>query len=157
MSNVKPIPDGYHSLTPYLSVKCADRAIDFYARAFGAEERFRMPGPGGCVAHAELQVGDSVLMLADENKEMGAPSPESLNGTPVSVFLYVEDVDRVFEQAVKAGSTVKMPLTDMFWGDRFGQVVDPFGHQWSLATHIEDVAPDEMEKRAAQAFQQGQG
>ncbi|HSA93293.1 MAG TPA: VOC family protein [Terriglobales bacterium] len=149
---VKAIPDGYHSITPYLVVRGAAKAIDYYQRAFGAKERFRMPGPGGSVAHAEIDIGDSVVMLSDENPEQGAVSPEALKGSPASVFLYVEDVDKTFAQAVKAGAKAVMPPEDMFWGDRFGKLIDPFGHNWALATHKEDVSPEEMEKRMAQMF-----
>jgi PhnB protein len=149
--DVNPIPEGYHSVTPYLVVRGADRAIQFYEKAFGARELLRMPGPGGKVMHAEIKIGDSVVMLSDEFPERGAQSPQALNGSPVSVFLYVESVDATFAAAVKAGARVEMPLMDMFWGDRFGKIVDPFGHKWGLATHIEDVPPDEMAKRMAAA------
>jgi len=144
---VKPIPDGYHSVTPYLIVRGGAQAIEFYRKAFGAEERFRMPGPDGRLMHAELQIGDSVVMLGDECPEMGIKSPQSLGGAGVSVMLYVNDVDASFKQATKAGAKVKQAPTDMFWGDRFGKLTDPFGHEWAMATHIEDVAPDEMERR----------
>ncbi len=150
----KPVPDAYHTVTPYLVVRGADRAIDFYKRAFGAKEHFRMPGPGGKIMHAEIRVGDSMIMLCDESPEMGGRSPQALDGTPVSIFLYVEDVDSVFRQAVGAGATEVMPVQDMFWGDRYGKLSDPFGHQWQLATHIEDVSPEEMSRRAAAAFSQ---
>lgn len=149
MSKVKPIPEGYRTVTPYLTVRGADRAIDFYKRAFGAQEKFRMPGPGGKIMHAEIQVGDSMIMLSEEFPEMGSLSPQALNGSPVGIFLYVEDVDAVFQQAVAAGAKPEMPPQDMFWGDRFGKLADPFGHKWQLATHKEDVAPEEMERRAA--------
>ena len=149
---VKPIPDGYASLTPYLVVKGAARAIDFYKRAFGATELFRMDGPNGSVGHAEIRVGNSVLMLADESPEMGAKSPQSIGGSPVSLMLYVEDVDKVFARAVKEGATVKRPVADQFYGDRTGGLVDPFGHSWWVATHKEDVPPEEMKKRAAAAM-----
>lgn len=152
---VKPIPEGYHTLTPYLVIKGADRAIDFYIKAFGATELFRMPGPDGAVMHAEITIGDSHIMLAEENPEMGAQAPTTLNGTPVGLFLYVENADGVFKKAVDAGASVKMPLTDMFWGDRWGVVVDPFGHQWQIATHMEDLSPEEIAKRA-EAFQKQQ-
>jgi len=144
---VKPIPDGYHSVTPYLIVRGGAEAIEFYKKAFGAEERFRMPGPGGKVMHAEIQIGDSVVMLGDEWPEMGVKSPHSLGGPGVSVMLYVTDVDASFKQATAAGAKAKQPPTDMFWGDRYGKLTDPFGHEWGIATHIEDVAPDEMERR----------
>ncbi len=152
MAKVKPVPDGYHTLTPYLVIRDAAKAIEFYKKAFGAKETFRMPGPGGKIMHAELQIGDSMLMLAEEMPEYGAKSPQALGGSPVNVFLYVEDADKVFNQAVAAGATVTMPLADQFWGDRYGKLADPFGHQWSVATHKEDVAPEEMAKRAAKAM-----
>lgn len=144
---VKPIPDGFHTLTPYLICKGAGDAIAWYQKALGATEIYRMPGPDGWVMHAELQVGSSRLMLADENPERGTKSPKALGGTPVSTFIYTEDVDAAFNRAVGAGATVAVPLTDMFWGDRFAAVVDPYGHEWQMATHKEDVAPDEMMKR----------
>ena len=151
---VKPVPEGYRTVTPYLTIRGADRAIEFYKRVFGAKEVVRMPGPDGKLMHAELEIGDSMIMLSDEFPEMGGKPPEALNGTPVSIFLYVEDVDKVFQQAVNAGATPQMPLQDMFWGDRFGKLADPFGHQWALATHKEDVAPEELAKRAAAAMSQ---
>ena len=142
MANVKPIPDGYHTLTPYLTLKGAAQAIDFYKKAFGAEEKMRMPGPGGMVMHAELRIGDSMLMLSE-----AAFDPPS----QASLFLYVADVDAAFQRATAAGCTVNQALSDQFWGDRFGKLVDPFGIRWAMATHKEDVPPAEMEKRA-QAF-----
>lgn len=148
---VKPIPEGYHSVTPYLILRGAARALDFYQRAFGAVERFRMEASDGRIGHAEMQIGDSTLMLADEHPEMGAKSPESWGGSPICLMLYVEDVDLVFAQAVKAGATVERPLADQFYGDRTGGLKDPFGHVWYLATHIEDVPPEEMKKRAEAA------
>ncbi len=151
-SKVKPVPEGYRTVTPYLVARGADRAIEFYKRAFGAKERFRMPGPGGKIMHAEIQVGDSMIMLSDEFPEMGGRSPQALNGSPVSLFLYVDDVDALFRRAVEAGATVDMPVQDMFWGDRYGKVTDPFGHHWQLATHIEDVASEEMARRSAAAL-----
>ncbi|MGH9723285.1 MAG: VOC family protein [Bryobacteraceae bacterium] len=144
---VKPVPDGYHTLTPYLAVKDAARAIEFYRKAFGANEMFRMPTPDGKIAHAELKIGDSMLMLSDEMPG-SCTSPQSLGGTTCTVFLYVENVDNVFNQALSAGCKAEMPPADMFWGDRFGKVSDPFGHSWSMATHIEDVTMEEMEKRS---------
>jgi len=149
-SKVKPIPDGYHSLTPYLYIKGAAKAIEFYKKAFGATELFRMDGPGGQVGHAEIKIGDSALMLADENPGMGALSPQTVGGCPMSILIYVEDVDAVFKQAVAAGATVKDEVTDKFYGDRMGGVTDPFGFTWYLGTHVEDVSPEEMQKRAAQ-------
>jgi PhnB protein len=147
---VKPIPDGYHTLTPYLVIKGAAQAIDFYKQAFGAEELFRMPGPDGkTVGHAEIKIGDSMVMLADEYPDFGFRSPQSLNGTPVSFMFYVKDVDTAFKRAVDAGATVVRPVANQFYGDRSGTITDPFGHQWTLGTHVEDVAPEELEKRAA--------
>lgn len=155
-SKVNPIPTGYHTITPTLTVKGADKAIDFYKKAFGAEEKDRCLGPDGkTIMHAELKIGDSILMLNDEFPEMGCRAPESLGGTAVSLYLYVQDVDASFEQAVKAGATVTMPVTDMFWGDRFGQLTCPFGHKWALATHTKDVTPEEM-KKAQEALQKQQ-
>jgi PhnB protein len=151
MSKVKPIPEGYHTATPYLIVKDASRAIDFYKRAFGATELMRMPGPGGKIGHAEIKIGDSPIMLADEVPGMGFRSPESLGGSPISILLYVEDVDAVFSEAVAAGAKVQRPVADQFYGDRTGGVTDPFGHVWYIATHKEDVSSEEMKKRAAAA------
>jgi PhnB protein len=151
-TQVKPIPEGFHSITPYLTVNDAARAIDFYKKAFGAKEIFRMDGPPGKIGHAELQIGDSRLMLADEMPGSGSRSPQSLGGSSVNIFLYFKDVDSAFSQAVSAGAKVEMPLADMFWGDRYGKLTDPFGHSWSLATHKEDVAPAEMAKRAKEAM-----
>jgi PhnB protein len=158
----KPIPDGYHTVTPYIIVRDAAKAIEFYKKAFGAEEVVRMPYPGsGKLMHAEIRVGDSMIMLSDESPEMGARGPETLGGASGSLMLYVDDVDAAFARALAAGCQVKMPVGDMFWGDRFGQVTDPFGHGWGLATHKEDVAPEEMDKRAQKWFAQmaagGQG
>jgi PhnB protein len=145
---VKPIPEGYHSATPYLTVRGAAKAIEFYKKAFGAEELMRMPGPEGRIAHAEVKIGDSIIMLTDEGPENSSSrSPEALGGTTASVFLYVDDVDRVVSRAVDAGATVTTPLQDMFWGDRFGQLKDPFGHHWGVATHQEDLTPDEIARR----------
>ncbi len=151
MSKVKAIPEGYHTATPYLIVKDASRAIDFYKRAFGATELMRMPGPGGKIGHAEIKIGDSPIMLADEVPGMGFRSPESLGGSPISILLYVEDVDAVFSEAVAAGAKVQRPVADQFYGDRTGGVTDPFGHVWYIATHKEDVSSEEMKKRAAAA------
>jgi PhnB protein len=152
MASVKPIPDGYPRVIPYLTVEGADAAIDFYTSVFGATERVRMPGPGGKVGHAELEIGDSLLMLADTFPDMGAPSPQSLGGTPVTVMVYVEDVDDVFARAIQAGATEERKVENQFYGDRAGQFTDPFGHKWFVATHVEDVPPDEMAKRAAAAM-----
>jgi PhnB protein len=151
-ATVKPIPQGYHSVTPYLTLSDAARAIDFYKRAFNAQEVMRMAGPNGKVGHAELRIGDSVIMLGDEMPGTSTRSPQSLGGTTGGVFLYVENVDAVFQQAVSAGAQVESPLADMFWGDRYGRLKDPFGHSWSVATHIEDVAPEEMSKRMQEAM-----
>jgi PhnB protein len=152
MAHVQPVPEGYHSVTPYLVVDGASKAIEFYKRAFGAVERFRMPAPDDKVGHAEIQVGDSVIMLSDPFPEMGANAPSGAGNSSAGLMLYVPDVDALFKQAVDAGATVTMPLADQFWGDRYGKVRDPFGHSWQLATHIEDVSPEEMMKRAEAAF-----
>ena len=144
---VKPIPDGYHSVTPYLVVKGAARALDFYARAFGAVELMRMPQADGRIGHAEIRIGDSPLMLADEHPDMGAVGPKTLKGSPVSLLVYVEDVDACFARAVKAGAREVRPVQDQFYGDRSGIIEDPFGHQWSIATHKEDLSPEEMQRR----------
>ena len=148
----KPIPEGYHTVSPYLAVDDAARAIEYYTRAFGAKELMRMDGPGGMIAHAELEVGDSRIMLSDPFPQASTRPPKELGGTSASVFLYVEDVDAVVKQAVDAGATVTMEVADQFWGDRFGTVTDPFGHVWSIATHVEDVPPDEMAERAKAAM-----
>ena len=147
--SVKAIPDGYYSLTPYLVCKGAAKAIEFYAKAFGAQETVRMPGPDGSIMHAEVKIGNSMLMLSDENKERGQLSPESIGGSACSIMFYADDVDQVFNRAVAAGAKAEMPPVDMFWGDRMGNIVDPFGHKWAIATHKEDVSPAEMEKRMA--------
>jgi PhnB protein len=152
MANVKPIPEGYPQVTPYLAVDGASDAIDFYTSVFGASERMRMAAPEGRIGHAELQIGDSLIMLADEFPDMGNRGPKTLGGTPVTISLYVEDVDDVFERAVKEGATALRPVENQFYGDRSGQFEDPFGHRWSVATHVEDVPPEEMEKRAAEAM-----
>jgi PhnB protein len=150
-TQAKPIPQGFHSATPYLTLNDAARAIDFYKRAFGAQEVMRMDGPGGKIGHAEIKIGDSMIMLADEMPGSGSRSPQSLSGTTGGIFLYVENADKVFNQAVSAGAQVEAPLADMFWGDRYGRLKDPFGHSWSVATHKEDVAPAEMSKRMQEA------
>ena len=149
---VQPIPEGYEHPIPSLVVDGADQAIEFYTRAFGAKERGRMNGPDGKVAHAELEIGDSVVMLADPFPQSARRPPKELGGTSVGVFLYVEDVDAVVERAVEAGATVTMPVDDMFWGDRYGQITDPFGHEWEIATHKEDLTPEEMQKRGEEAM-----
>lgn len=148
------IPAGYHTVSPYLVCRGAADAIEFYKKAFGAKERFRMPGPDGRLMHAEFRIGDSMVMIGDEMPEMGASAPQTIGGTAVHIFLYVKDVDKVFAQATAAGATVEMPPQDMFWGDRYAKLADPFGHKWSMATHIEDVSPREMAKRSAAAFAQ---
>ena len=148
----KAIPEGYHTVTPYLAVEGAARAIEYYTRAFGAKEVGRMDGPEGTIAHAELQIGDSRIMLSDPFPQASTRSPKELGGTSASVFMYVEDVDAVVKQAVEAGATVTMEVADQFWGDRFGTITDPFGHVWSIATHVEDVSPEEMAERAKAAM-----
>ena len=150
-TTVKPIPEGYHSITPYLIVKGASDAIEFYKNAFGASELFRMAQPDGRVGHAEIRIGDSTIMLADEFPEMGHKSPNALGGSPVSLLVYVEDVDTVFARAVEAGAAEDRPVEDKFYGDRGGSVIDPFGHIWHIATHTEDLSPEEMQKRATAA------
>ena len=149
MTMSKAKPDGYHTATPYLILKDAARGIEFYKRAFGAAETMRMPGPAGKVMHAEIKIGDSPIMLADEFPEMGARSPQSLGGSPVILLLYVDDVDAVVAQAVAAGAKILRPVQDQFYGDRAGTITDPFGHSWTIATHKEDLSPDEIKKRAA--------
>ena len=149
--SVKPIPEGYHSVTPYLIIRGAADAIEFYKKAFGAVELFRFPAPGGKIGHAEIKVGDSPIMLADEYPDMGYKGPQSIGGSPVSLMMYLEDVDSVFNRAVDAGATVKEAVQDKFYGDRTGTVIDPFGHIWHIATHKEDVSMDEMERRAKAA------
>jgi PhnB protein len=151
---VHPIPEGYHTITPSLTMPDCAGAIDFYKEAFGAEERMRAPGPGGSVWHAEIQIGDSVVMLNDEFPEQGAHGPQALGGSPVGMWVYVEDVDAAFEKAVAAGAEVSMPPADMFWGDRMGALVDPFGHKWTLASHVEDVSPEEMKDRQKAAMEE---
>src|SRR2546423_6273196 len=148
MADVKPIPEGYHSLTPYLIIDGAAEAIEYYKKAFGAVELFRMDH-GGKIGHAEMKIGDSQFMLGDEHPEMGYRSPKSLGGTPVSLMIYVEDVDTVYKQAIHAGGTEVKALQDQFYGDRSGTLTDPFGHVWTVATHKEDVTLEEMEKRVA--------
>ncbi len=149
MSKVNPIPEGYHSVTPYLCCNDAAAAIEFYKKAFGATEVMRMDAPGGKVGHAELQIGDSRVMLADEAPELGFLSPKTVGGSPVMIHLYVDDVDMTANRAVAAGGKVTRPIADQFYGDRGGQVEDPFGHKWYVATHKEDLSPEEIGKRAA--------
>jgi PhnB protein len=152
MTSVQPIPEGYPRVTPYLMVKGAADAISFYKSVLGAQERMRMPGPDGSIGHAELSLGDSVIMLADESPAMGALGPKTVGGTPVMLHVYVEDVDDVFRNAIAAGAKELQAVEDKFYGDRSGSFEDPFGHHWSVATHVEDVPPDEMEQRAAAAM-----
>jgi uncharacterized glyoxalase superfamily protein PhnB len=148
----RPIPEGYRAITPHLCVKGAAQAIEFYKKAFGAEEIYRMPGPDGRIMHAEIRIADSIVMMAEEMPEMGGTlkSPGTLRGTSANLHIYTADCDAAFDRAVKAGATVTMPLMDMFWGDRYGMVTDPYGHVWSIATHREDVSPKEMEDRMKQ-------
>ncbi|HEY3068881.1 MAG TPA: VOC family protein [Gaiellaceae bacterium] len=148
----KPIPEGYHTVTPYLAVDDAAEAIEYYKKAFGAKERVRMDAPGGKIGHAELEIGDSLVMLSDPFPQASTRTPKELNGTTVSVFMYVEDVDTVVKRAAEAGATITMEVADQFWGDRFGSIKDPFGHSWSIATHVEDVPPAEMAERAKEAM-----
>ncbi len=153
MSDVSPVPQGKHALQPYLVVPNAAEAMAFYEKAFGATQCVHMPGPGGQgTMHAEMQLGDSVFMLTDENPEWEQKSPQTLGGSPVSLMLYVENSDELFGQATAAGCNVIFPVSDMFWGDRMGKVADPFGYQWMIATHVEDVPPEEMGKRQAAWF-----
>ena len=148
----QPIPEGYHTVTPYLAVDDAAQAIEYYKSAFGAKERMRMEAPGGKIGHVELELGDSLVMLSDSFPQSTTRPPTELGGTSASVFMYVDDVDAVVKQAVDAGATVTMEVSDQFWGDRFGSIRDPFGHSWSLATHVEDVPPEEMAERAKAAM-----
>lgn len=150
----QPIPDGYHSITPYLYVPSAAEAIDFYTQAFGATELQRLETGDGAVMHAEIRIGNSVIMLSDENPEMGGPSPKTLGGHTSSLLVYTEDCDALYAQAVAAGADATRPVELQFWGDRMGAVTDPFGHQWSLATHVEDVTPEEADRRFAELMQQ---
>jgi uncharacterized glyoxalase superfamily protein PhnB len=151
--NVKPVPEGFHTVTPHLIIRGAAKAIEFYKKAFGAEEIMRMPGPDGqSIMHAEIRIGDSHIMLNDEFPDWGKVSPQALNGSPVTIHLYVNNVDAVFNKAVQAGATAVMPVTDMFWGDRYGYLQDPFGHCWSVATHIADYTPEECMKRCQEAM-----
>ena len=149
---VQPIPDGYNTVSPYLAVDDAEKAIEYYTKAFGAEETVRMNGPDGRVGHAELQIGDSHVMLSDPFPQAPTTPPKELGGTSASVFMYVEDVDAVVKRATDAGATVTMEVEDQFWGDRFGSITVPFGHNWSIATHIEDLTPEEIEERGKAAM-----
>jgi len=150
----KPIPDGYHTVTPYLIVQGAAKAIDFYKQAFGARELMRFEGPGGALGHAEIQIGDAVMMLADEHPQMGYRGPQALGGTPVSFLIYVEDADARYNQAIAAGCKVFKAIQDQFYGDRSGTVTDPYGHIWTIGTHKEDVSPEELNRRMAAAMAQ---
>ena len=154
---VKPIPEGYHSVTPYLIINGAASAIEFYQKAFGATELFRFPTPDGKIGHAEIKIGDSPIMLADEFAEMGYKGPQALGGSPVSLMIYLEDVDTVFNRAVEAGASVKEAVQDKFYGDRTGTLTDPFGHVWHVSTHKEDISMEEMEERAKQASAKASG
>ncbi len=146
-TKIKPVPDGYHTLTAYLTVRGASDAIEFYKKAFGATELFRLNTPDGKIAHDEFKIGDSIFMISDENPECASTCPETLGGSPVTLHLYVTDADATFSDAIKAGAKETMPLANQFWGDRMGKVVDPFGHHWLIATHIEDVDPSEFQSR----------
>jgi uncharacterized glyoxalase superfamily protein PhnB len=150
---VKPIPEGYHTLTPSLTVRNAERAIEFYKQAFGAEVRGGVAkGPDGKVMHAELKIGDSVIMLTDEYPEFGSKSPQSIGDSGMGLHIYLDNVDAAFDRAVKAGASVEMPVMDQFWGDRYGKLKDPFGHKWSMATHVRDMSQDEMKNGMDEAF-----
>jgi PhnB protein len=153
MSKTNYIPKGYNAVTPYLVIKGAAKAIEYYKNVFGATVVVRMDGPDGQVGHAELQIGDSRIMLADENLKMGHPSAETIGASPVSLYVYVPDCDKVFEKAIAEGAKIQKPVEDQFYGDRSGFLRDPFGHYWGIATHVEDVSPQEMDKRAKQAMQ----
>ena len=151
-SKVEPIPAGFHAITPHIVVAGCGDAIAFYAKAFGADERFRMPGPDGRIMHAEIQIGDCVVMMADEMPEMDCRSPKTLGGSPVTLHLYVEDTDAAYQRAIEAGATAVMPPEDMFWGDRYARVTDPFGHAWAFATHQRDLTPEEIYAGMAEAM-----
>ena len=151
---VSPIPEGYHSVTPYLVIKNAAAAIEFYKKAFGAVELFRMPAPGSKIRHAEIKIGDSPVMLADEYPDMGFKGPESFGGTPVSLMIYVDDVDKIYPQAIAAGGKELRPLQNQFYGDRSGTLIDPFGHVWMIGTHVEDISEEELAKRAEAAMKE---
>jgi PhnB protein len=152
MSTTPPGPPGMDGVTPHLIVRGAARAIDFYRKAFGAIEKSRHEMPDGSIMHAAIKIGEGTVFLADENKDWGSVSPQSLNGSPVSLMLYVPDVDAVVKRAVEAGAEVKMPVSDQFWGDRYGMLTDPFGHVWEVATHKEDVSPEELRRRSQEAM-----
>jgi PhnB protein len=152
MTAAKPIPEGYHTLSTYLAVDDASRAIEFYSRAFGAKERMRLPMPDGRIAHAELQIGDSIVMVSDPFPQQACRPPSELGGTTVALCLYVDDVDSFVAQAVNAGATITTPVENAFWGDRFGKLADPFGHEWQVSTHMEDVPPGQIMERARTAM-----
>lgn len=151
---VAPIPAGYYTVTPYLVCREAAKAIEFYKKALDAKEKLRMPAPDGSIAHAELKIGNSVVMLGDENPAMGATAPQTVGGTASGLFIYTANVDKAFAKAIAAGAKAEQPPTDMFWGDRYAKFSDPFGHKWSMATHVEDLSPKEMAKRGAEAMAQ---
>ncbi|MFQ5700523.1 MAG: VOC family protein [Acidobacteriota bacterium] len=150
---VKPIPEGFHTITPHLTIPDASAAIEFYKKAFGAEEIFRMPSPDGKIMHAEIRIGDSPIMLNDEMPDYGCRGPKMIGGSPVTIHLYVTDADAFMKRAEEAGAKVEMPLQDQFWGDRYGKIEDPFGHKWSIATHIEDPTPEQVAERAKKFFE----
>lgn len=152
--SVKPVPEGYHTLTPYLTIRDAARAIEFYKEAFGAIERGAMKGPDGKVVHAELMIGDSIVMLGEENPQFGALSPQAIGGSGMGLHIYLDGVDAAFDRAVKAGAEVEMPVADQFWGDRYGKLRDPFGHKWSIGTHVKDMSMDEMKQAMDEAMAQ---
>ncbi len=152
MADVKPIPEGFHTVTPHLVVSDAASAIEFYQKAFGAEEVSRMPGPEGKIMHAAIRIGDSPVMLNDEFPDMGTVGPKAIGGTAVTIHLYVKDADAVWDSATKAGAKVVVPIDDMFWGDRYGVIEDPFGHRWSIATHTQDLTPEQVMEGAQKAF-----
>ena len=152
--SVRPVPEGYSTVTPYLIVTGAAEAIDYYTKVFGATELMRFPGPDGKVGHAEIKIGTSIVMLADEAPDKGYRSPQSLGGSGTGIMLYVEDVDSVFDRAIAAGGKPQQAVTDQFYGDRSGSLIDPFGHMWTVATHVEDVAPEEMQRRMEAMGQQ---
>jgi PhnB protein len=145
---VKPVPEGYYTLTPYLAVDDATAAIEWYERAFGAKERSRMPGPDGKIAHAEIEIGDSIVMLADPFPQSNVRPPKEIRGTTAAIFMYVENVDDIYRQAIDAGATVTSEPEDMFWGDRFASITDPYGHAWQIATHVEDLTPEQIQERS---------
>jgi PhnB protein len=152
--SVKPVPDGFHTITPYLTVRDAVRAIEFYKTAFGATERGVMKGPDGKVMHAELKIGDSIIMLGEESAQYGALSPQTIGGSPMGLHIYIDGVDAAFDRAVKAGAEVEMPVMDQFWGDRYGKLKDPFGHKWSIGTHVKDMSMGEMKTAMDDAMAQ---